>query len=408
MAKARTGTMRERKPGVWQLIASIEKHERRIERLTSMSRLGDRIVARQEARKQERRSETFHGTEAEARTRLAAMQSEGDSPSPDTMAGLMAEWMRSESYRWKPGTKVRYSGIVEDHVSPFIGKRPVVSLKAKDILAFYATLRENGRSENTIASVHSLLSTAFVFAIDVQELPLPKNPCAKLRMAKVRRPEITIPSKIDVQDMLTLANEEAHPLAAALHLAIYTGLRRGEIAGLEWKHVNLATGVVKVRQTRSYSGNGVTLGTPKSGSSRDIDIDPTTVAVLQAHRIAQDSHREAMGRKYRDKDVVFANPKGDPWHPNTLYRLAATTSRRVGRGVRFHDLRHFHASEMLNAGINVVTVSKRLGHSTVSMTLNVYGHLVDGSQRKAADVFAEAMNSARNSANSDSQIEAQI
>ena len=76
--------------------------------------------------------------------------------------------------------------------------------------------------------------------------------------------------------------------------------------------------------------------------------------------------------------------------------------------MRFHDLRHFHASEMIHAGINVVTVSKRLGHSTVSMTLNRYGHLVDDSQRQAAGVFAEAMNSARNSANSASHSYAQI
>ena len=421
MAKPRTGTMREKKPGTWQLIVTMERKQQRLidsltkmerlgDSLTKMERLGDRIVARQEARKQERRYETVHGTEAEARTRLEAMQaeSEGDTPSTDTMAGLMAEWTRSESHRWKPGTKVRYRDIVKIHVLPFIGERAVVSLKAKDILAFYATLRENGRSEATIAKINTLLTTVFVFAIDVLELPLPKNPCSRLRMARVRKPEIKIPSNAQVQDMLALAVEEQHPLAAAAHLAVYTGMRRGEIAGLTWEHVNLATGVLEVRQTLSY-GDGVALGSPKTPSSdRDIDLDPTTVAVLQAHREAQDTHREAMGGKYKDQDFVFANPKGDTWHPHTLTRLVAGWSGRTGRRVRFQDLRHFHASTMLNAGVNVVTVSRRLGHSKVFMTLNVYGHLVDGSQRRAADVFAEAMNSARNSANSASESYAQI
>ena len=154
--------MREKKPGTWQLIVTmVRKQERLFDNLTKMDRLAQRIVARQ----QERRYETVHGTEAEARTRLEAMQAEADgAPSPDTMAGLMAEWMRSESYRWKPGPKVKYRGIVTHHVSPFIGERAVVSLKAKDIQSLYATLREQGRSETTIASV-----------------PQPANDCVRLR-----------------------------------------------------------------------------------------------------------------------------------------------------------------------------------------------------------------------------------
>ena len=235
----------------------------------------------------------------------------------------------------------------------------------------------------------------FAYAIDVQEIELPKNPCDRVKLAKAKRAEIKIPSKVQIQDMLALAEDEAHPLAAAVHLAVYTGMRRGEIGALTWGHVNLATGVLEVRQTLGYA-DGVAIGTPKSESSnRDIDLDADTVEVLQAHRIAQDGHREAMGSKYKDQDVVFATPGGSFYHPGTFTDLVASLSRRTGRHVRFHDLRHFHASEMINAGINVVTVSKRLGHASVSMTLNVYIHLVDGSQRQAAATFAAAMNGAR-------------
>ena len=369
----------------------MERKQRLIDNLTKMDRLGQRIVAHRE-----RLYETVHGTEAEAKTRLAAMQAESEvddeSPSKDTVAGLLEDWMRSESYKWKDGTKVRYRGLVDHHIAPFIGSRMVVSLKARDIQAFYATLREQGRSEATISSVHSLLTTVFAYAIDVQEMELPKNPCDRVKLAKVRRAEVKIPSKVQIQDMLALAEDEAHPLAAAVHLAVYTGMRRGEIVALTWEHVNLATGVLEVRQTRGYAG-GVQTGSPKSESSnRDIDLDAKTVAVLQAHRIAQDGHREAMGSQYDDQDVVFATPGGNFYHPGTFTDLVASLSRRTGRHVKFHDLRHFHASEMINAGINVVTVSKRLGHASVSMTLNVYSHLVGDSQRQAAATFAAAMN----------------
>ena len=136
MAKTRTGTMRQRKPGVWQLIVSLERKQRLIDNLTKMDRLGQRILARRE-----RLYETVHGTEAEAKTRLAAMQAESEgadeSPAKDTVAGLLADWMRSESYRWKAGTKVRYRGLVSQHIVPFMGSRMVVRLSPnppKDVL----------------------------------------------------------------------------------------------------------------------------------------------------------------------------------------------------------------------------------------------------------------------------------
>ena len=390
MAKARTGTMRQRKPGVWQLIASIEKKQRLIDNLTKMDRLAQRIEERRE-----RKYETFHGTEAGAQARLAAMQAESDgadeSPSKDTVAGLMADWMRSESYRWKDGTRVRYRGLVSQHIVPFLGDRVVVSLKARDIQVFYTTLREHGRSESTIALIHSLLTTVFAYGIDVHELEMPKNPCGRVKLARAKKAEIKIPSKLQIQDMLALAEEEAHPLALAVHLAVYTGMRRGEIAGLTWNHVNLATGVLKVRQTLGYA-DGVAIGTPKSETSnRDIDLDAATVGALQAHRVAQDAHRESCS-KYDDQAWVFANHKGHSFHPGTFTDLVASLARRTGRHVKFHDLRHFHATQMIHAGVDIVTVSKRLGHASIKMTLDVYGHLVDGSQKRAADIFAAAMN----------------
>ena len=190
-----------------------------------------------------------------------------------------------------------------------MGAKAVVSLRARDIQHFYASLREQGRSEATIASVHSLLTTVFAYAIDVQEIELPKNPCDRVKLAKAKRAEIKIPSKVQIQDMLALAEDEAHPLAAAVHLAVYTGMRRGEIGALTWGHVNLATGVLEVRQTLGYA-DGVAIGTPKSESSnRDIDLDADTVEVLQAHRIAQDGHREAMGSKYKIK-TLYSPPQG--------------------------------------------------------------------------------------------------
>ena len=116
MAKARTGTMRERRPGVWQLIVSLERQQRLVDSLTKMARLGERIIA-----KRERLYATVYGTEAEARSRLAAMQaeSEADQPVAGTLAAMFEDWQRAESYRWKSGTTVKYRGLAK-HILPFM------------------------------------------------------------------------------------------------------------------------------------------------------------------------------------------------------------------------------------------------------------------------------------------------
>ena len=104
----------------------------------------------------------------------------------------MADWMRSESYRWKGGTRVRYRGLVSQHIVPFLGNRVVVSLKARDIQDFYTTLREQGRSESTIASVHSVLTAVFAYGIDVHELEMPKNPCDRVKLPRAKKAEVKV------------------------------------------------------------------------------------------------------------------------------------------------------------------------------------------------------------------------
>ena len=141
--------------------------------------------------------------------------------------------------------------------------------------------------------------------------------------------------------------------------------------------------------------SGAILEPPKTSSGRRIvNLDAGTVQVLEDHRRRQEEMRDRMGEMYRDQGWVFADELGEPISPKRFYDTVKRYGRRIGHpDTTVRSLRHFHASLMLQDGENPVVVSKRLGHSNVSTTLNIYAHVLPGRQQQAADAFAEAMES---------------
>ena len=201
----------------------------------------------------------------------------------------------------------------------------------------------------------------------------------------------------DLRTFLRAAQGEH--LYPALHLAAFTGMRRGEVCGLRWADVDLDAGVVTVRQTRTSSadlvvgtGTHVVVGEPKTGHGRRVDLDPATVTVLKGWRRQQAEDRLALGGSWPDHGLVFTDAGGQPPHPDTV----SGSFDRVVAGapvprITLHGLRHTHATILLAAGTPVKVVSERLGHRDVTTTLNYYGHVIPGIQGQAAAAFAEAV-----------------
>ena len=169
-----------------------------------------------------------------------------------------------------------------------------------------------------------------------------------------------------------------------------TGLRRGELCGLRWADIDFDGSRLTVRRTITTIHHQPHIGDVKSArSKRAIDIDPATLAMLKAHRKAQLEERMLMGAGYDDEGVVFAMPDGRPWNPDTISQAFVRLVAASGLPrVRLHDLRHTHASHLLAAGVNAKVVSERLGHASVSFTLDVYGHVMPGQQANAAAAAA--------------------
>jgi integrase len=181
-----------------------------------------------------------------------------------------------------------------------------------------------------------------------------------------------------------------HELFPLLRLAATTGMRRGEVLGLRWRDVDLQRGVLQVVQQRVRGADALTYGPPKtSRGRRRIDLDPATVSALREHRRRQLEDRLAFGPGYIDADLVFARADGSPLDPDVVSRSFERLARRVGlTPIRFHDLRHTHATLALAAGIHPKVVQERLGHSSVSITLDLYSHAVPAMQADAASRIA--------------------
>jgi len=184
---------------------------------------------------------------------------------------------------------------------------------------------------------------------------------------------------------------EGDRLYALWVVVLATGMRRGELAGLRWADVDLDAGVLAVRRSRVSVSYLVHEADPKTRSSRrTISLDPLVIGVLRAFRRCQLEERLAWGPAWTDTGYVFTSEDGLPLHPERITVLFGRLVASAGLSkVRLHDLRHTSASLMLAAGVHPKIVSERLGHSSVSITLDLYSHVIPGLQAEAAEKLGE-------------------
>jgi integrase len=192
----------------------------------------------------------------------------------------------------------------------------------------------------------------------------------------------------DEQVRLFLAEAKRTSAYYALYLtALTTGMRQGELLGLRWKDVDLAAGVASVQQTLYRLGKTLLTKEPKSARSRrPVALPPLLVVTLREVQEIQATRRRDLGSAYVDHGLIFCQPDGKPLHAhNVSQRDFRRVVKRAGvPRIRFHDLRHCHATLLLQQGVHPKVVQERLGHSTITMTLDTYSHVLPGMQECAA------------------------
>ena len=305
-----------------------------------------------------------------------------------TVEDYLAQWLDSKR-GIRSSTRRAYESHIRVHINPHVGKLPLRSLRADHLDAMYSAIRSASERPPSIATVrrtHATLRGALNSAFKRRLIPF--NPANQVELPPEPMAERAVWNFEEVDAFLTLAKEDR--LGAAYHLLATTGMRRGECCGLSWPDVDLEAGTVLIRRQLTQSGKSREFGEPKTRrGARTVSLDAETVAVLRSHRAAQAAERLAWGAAYDSQDLVFCKEDGTPVSPEVVSRRFIALGARAGLSrIVLHGLRHSYATNALASGEEVVTVSKRLGHSRSYFTADNYMRLTETADRAAAERMA--------------------
>lgn len=312
-------------------------------------------------------------------------------PARLTVGQYLERWLEAVRPNLRPATFRRYGQLLRHQVIPRIGHIVLPRLRPLHVQQLYAWLAERGRVDGkgglaakTILQLHRVLSQALAQAVRWQLIP--RNVCQAVDAPSAGRPEIGALGPDGALRLLEEAEREDSAYGDAVILAVHTGLRLGELLGLRWEDVNLERGSIAVRRALQHlPGEGATFLEPKTARSRrSIPLGTTALAALRRVRRRQLQQKLALGPAYQDQGLVFASPTGTPIIPRSLERAFARIVARAGVGpLRFHDLRHTHATLLLARGVHPKIVSERLGHASIAITMDTYSHVLPGLQEEA-------------------------
>jgi integrase len=313
-------------------------------------------------------------------------------PSPLTVKEFLTQWLESSRPRVRPTTWASYERALRCHILPTLGELPLQRLTPATLNALYVKLlvtksqRGEPLSPKTVRNTHIVLRRALQDSVRWNLVP--RNAADLADPPRTSRVDMRVWSAEQLRTFLEVSVE--HPLHVAWFLAGTTGMRRGEVLGLRWRDVDLDAGRLAVTRAITTANNQIIVTEPKTARSRrSIALDTATIARLRQHRKGQLETRLLMGAAYEHQDLVVAEPDGSPIPPDRLSRQFERELRKGGLPViRFHDLRHTHATMALAAGVHPKVVSDRLGHANVSITLDVYSHAVPAMEAAAAEAIA--------------------
>jgi integrase len=356
---------------------------------------------------------TVKGTRQDAQKELTRLLAQADAgtlvePSKVTLAEYLRVWLgRSDADNepetppgLTPKTAERYRELAEGQIIPHLGAIPLQKLRPAKVAEWHVAILKSGSrkgsplSARTVGHAHRVLHRALERAVEMEVLS--RNVAAVVSPPKVDSAEIETLNEQQVSD--ALRKLEGHPLYAIVALDLATGLRRGELLALRLADADLETATLRVDRSLEETKTGLRFKAPKTvHARRTISLPPSAVTVLRDHRGKLLELRLALGLGKPDDDtLLFGNPDGSPLAPNRLTRRWQDSCVALDLPrVSFHAIRHTHASALIAAGLDVVAISRRLGHANPTVTLNVYAHLFKKDDRAAAAAIEKVLRSPR-------------
>ena len=303
---------------------------------------------------------------------------------------LVDEWLPAVEPEIEPATFVNVQGHVHRYINPKIGHLRVCDIDRETVKAFYRELlttplaRKAGfLSKSTIISVHGTLCWGLQTLVEMRRLPA--NPAWGARPRR-KKSEIYEPTVWTPPELLKFLDEtKNHDVSALWNFLALTGVRRSEAMGLQWGDFDMDLKHVAIRRAITKVGSARYITRPKSAAARRIDLMPDTTSSLKRFRRQRARQRTKLGlRPIRPGEYVFTKVDGESYDPGWTTRTFLRLSADAGlRRIRLHDLRHTHATHLLQAGANLKAVQERLGHNDPTFTIDTYVHLLPTIQAEA-------------------------
>ncbi len=338
-----------------------------------------------------RRLVVYGETKAEAASKLRALQGQAETgriPGTGTVSGWLARWLTNIAPTVEPATLGAYRRQVDGHIVPRIGDAKLKNLRLVDVEGFYARCLREGVSPAMVRKLGTTLAVAFNHAVRCGEMV--DNPTRGARRPKAKRPAIAV---LDADQAKRLLEEsKAERLGPLLVLMLDAGCRPGEALALTWKDVDFAAGRITINKSQEEICGRFRIKAPKTASGRrTVDLTAGTMAAMNRHRAAM----LAEGRDLR-RGPVFVGKRGGRVGLSLIRRdlLAPVCQRaKISPPVSLYALRHTCATLLLAANVNPKIVSERLGHASITLTLDTYSHCLPGMQRVATDALSAVFGS---------------
>lgn len=339
--------------------------------------------------------QTFYGTKREAELKRAELLTALRNgtffrPHKGTLADFLQHWLE-DTVRSRVGAKTfeRYKEIVDYHISPALGHYPLSKLTPSAIQSAYnrwltsgSEKRKAGLSSQTVLHHHRLLHSALKKAVKMGHLS--RNPCDGVDPPRVERKEMRVLDGPGLAGLL--AKVSGTELHMPVFLALGLGLRRGEVCAMKWSDLDEKRSLAVISRSVQQIRSGVSLKGPKNRAGRALAVPKSLMRALMLEKRRQETLRKDF-EGFNSGGYVCVRGDGSMWHPDSL---TDAFRHRVSE-IRFHDLRHSHATQLFALGVHPKIVSERLGHRTVKLTLDTYSHVLPHMQDKAAKLFDRSL-----------------
>lgn len=344
----------------------------------------------------QRMFKSTYGTKKEAEKEMQQMLNELDGgtfveDTKITVASYLRNWIKIYvKPNLAPTTIDGYKSNVENYIIPQIGTILLQKLSPMHLQDMYLKLSQNGRldgkgglSPTTIRAIHRTLGKALDQALRMEQIK--RNVSTLVTIPKVKPYKAEIYDESELINLLNVA--KGTEMEMPITLGATLGLRRGEILGLKWSDINLKESKMTINNNLVSTMAGAVFTTPKTSKScRTLELSEGIVTLLKKHSLEQRENRMKLGTEYYDKDLVCCYPDGNFYVPKNFSKKFAWFLKSKGlKHIRLHDLRHSNATLMLTYGIPAKVASERLGHSSISITLDLYSHVTTSMQKNVAD-----------------------